>query len=52
MLCVLLRLPAQPFVIARVLQLLVKHLEGAASGVDLVVMGELGKAFEDPERLR
>src|SRR6516162_1277318 len=47
----LFRRSAQPVIIAPVLHGGAEHLEGAAAGVDLIVMGELGKAFEDPERL-
>jgi hypothetical protein len=29
----------------------IEHFQGAAAGVDLVVMGEIGEAFEDAEQL-
>ena len=29
----------------------IEHLQGAAAGVDLVVMGEIGEAFEYAEQL-
>jgi hypothetical protein len=29
----------------------IKHFEGAAAGIDLVVMGEIGEALEDAEQV-
>jgi hypothetical protein len=29
----------------------VEHFQGSAAGVDLVVMGEIGEAFENAEQL-
>ena len=29
----------------------IEHFQGAAAGVDLVVMGEFGEALEDPEQV-
>src|SRR5690242_13035344 len=46
-----LRLPAHQFVKTPALHLRVEHFQGAAAGVDLVVMGELGEAFENAEQL-
>src|SRR5215472_7048593 len=39
------------FIDAPARHLRVKHFEGAAAGVDLVVMSEIGEAFEDAEQL-
>src|SRR5947209_9113315 len=47
----LLRLLAQPFGVAPVLHIGAGHLQGSAAGIDLIVMGEIGKAFEDPKQL-
>jgi hypothetical protein len=29
----------------------IEHFQGSAAGIDLVVMGEIGEAFEDAEQL-
>ena len=29
----------------------IEHLQGSATGVDLIVMGEFGEAFEDAEQI-
>ena len=42
---------AQPFIIAPILHVGAEHLQRAAAGIDLIVMGELGEAFENPEQL-
>jgi hypothetical protein len=47
----LLRLLAHQFVKTPALHLRVEHFQGSAAGVDLVVMGEIGEAFEDTEQL-
>ena len=43
-------LPAHEFVVAPALHSRVEHFQGAAAGVDLVVRGEIGEAFEDAEQ--
>jgi hypothetical protein len=47
----LLSLSSIEFVDAPTLHLRVEHLQGSAAGVDLVVMREIGEAFEDAEQL-
>jgi hypothetical protein len=47
----LLRLPAHQFVNTPALHLRVEHFQGSAAGVALVVMGEIGEAFENAEQL-
>src|SRR5712675_556631 len=42
---------AQPLDIAPVLHIETEHLQGPAAGVDLVVMGQIGKAFQNSEQL-
>jgi len=44
-------LPAGGFKDAVGLHVGIEHFQGCAAGVDLVVMGELGEAFEDAEQL-
>ena len=39
-------LPAVPFKEAPIRHAGIEHLQGAAAGVDLVVMGQFGEAFE------
>jgi hypothetical protein len=46
----LLRLLAHQFVKTPALHLRVEHFQGSAAGVDLVVMGEIGEAFENAEQ--
>src|SRR5205814_2270401 len=46
-----LRLPAHPLVKTPALHLRVEHFQGSAAGVYLVVMGEIGEAFENAEQL-
>jgi hypothetical protein len=29
----------------------IEHFQGAAAGIELIVMGEIGEAFEDAEQL-
>jgi hypothetical protein len=47
----LLGLPAGGFKDAPALHLGIEHFLGSAAGVDLVVMGEIGKAFEYAEQI-
>src|ERR1700739_323898 len=47
----LFRLPAHPFEMTPALHLRVEHFQGSTAGVDLVVMGEIGEAFEHAEQL-
>src|SRR6267378_2209168 len=47
----LLRAPAHPLVMAPALHVGIEHFQGSAAGVDLVVMGEIGKAFENAEQV-
>ena len=44
------RLPIE-FIDARALHLGIEHFQRSAAGVDLIVMGEIGEAFEDAEQL-
>ena len=44
------RLLARPLVIAPALHSGIEHFQGSAAGVDLVVMGEIGEAFENAEQ--
>ena len=39
------------FVKSPTIHLRVEHFQGAAAGVDLVIMGEFGEAFEDAEQI-
>ena len=43
--------PASQFQDAPARDLRVEHFQGAAAGIDLIVMGEIGEAFEDAEQL-
>src|SRR5215831_19677876 len=47
----LLRAPASSLVTAPALHVRIEHFQGAAAGVDLVVMGQIGKPFEDAEQV-
>ena len=47
----LFRLPAHQFVKTPTLHLRVEHFQGSAAGIDLVVMGKFGEAFEDAQQL-
>jgi hypothetical protein len=47
----LLRAPASSLVAAPALHVRIKHFQGSAAGIDLVVMSEIGKAFEDAEQV-
>jgi hypothetical protein len=47
----LFRLPADQFVKTPALHLRVEHFQDSAPGADLVVMGEIGEAFENAEQL-
>src|SRR5690349_5675168 len=42
---------ARPLEIAPALHSGIEHFQGAAAGIDLVVMSELGEAFQNPEQL-
>src|SRR6267143_3633385 len=39
------------FIDAPAVHVRIEHLQGSATGVDLVVMGEFGEAFEDAEQI-
>jgi hypothetical protein len=45
-----LRLPPHQFVQTPALRSRVEHFQSSAAGVDLIVMGEIGEAFEDAEQ--
>jgi hypothetical protein len=47
----LLRAPTTQFKAAPALHVRIKHFQGAAAGIDLVVMSEIGEAFEDAEQV-
>src|SRR4029077_10391380 len=47
----LLRAPASSLVAAPALHVRIKHFQGSAAGIDLVVMSEIGEAFEDAEQV-
>ena len=42
---------AHPLIVALALHCRVEHLQSSAAGIDLVVMSEIGEAFEDAEQL-
>ena len=42
---------AHPLIVALALHSGVEHLQSSAAGIDLVVMSEIGEAFEDAEQL-
>src|SRR5882724_10259641 len=42
---------AVEFIDAPAVHVRIEHLQGSATGVDLIVMGEFGKAFEDAEQI-
>src|SRR5205085_8249295 len=42
---------AHPLIVALALHSRVEHLQSSAAGIDLVVMSEIGEAFEDAEQL-
>ena len=44
-------LPAEEFVGAPTIHVRVEHFQGAAAGVDLIVMRKIGEAFENAEQL-
>ena len=44
-------MPSIEFKDAPALHLWIEHFQGSAAGADLVVMGEIGEAFEDAGRL-
>ena len=44
-------LPAEEFVEGPALHLRIEHFQGSAAGVDLIVMREIGEAFENAEQL-
>src|ERR1700751_1880095 len=44
-------LPAGEFIDAPTIHVRVEHFEGSAAGVDLIVMREIGEAFENAEQL-
>src|SRR3984893_9983237 len=47
----LLVLPSSEFIGAPALHVGIEHFQGPTAGVDLVVMGKIGKAFEDAEQI-
>ena len=44
-------LPSSELIGAPALHVGIEHFQGSAAGVDLVVMGEIGEAFEDAEQV-
>jgi hypothetical protein len=42
---------ASEFIGAPALHVGIEHFQGPATGVDLIVMGEIGEAFEDAEQV-
>jgi hypothetical protein len=42
---------AGEFMVAPAVHLRIEHFQGPAAGVDLVVMGEIGEAFENAEQV-
>jgi hypothetical protein len=47
----LLVLPSSEFIGAPALDVGIEHFQGSATGVALVVMGEIGEPFEDAEQV-
>src|SRR5216683_785950 len=47
----LLVLPSSEFIGAPALHVGIEHIQGPTAGVDFVVMGEIGKPFEDAEQV-
>jgi hypothetical protein len=47
----LLVLPSSEFIGAPPLHVGIEHFQGPTAGVDFVVMGKIGKAFEDAEQI-